>query len=79
MTPEERLIVSNLANCRYQPGTWCKRFVNDINSAAQANPELQLSESQREWLYRVLYMKRKSLPYVYNIFKNHPFCKRKEK
>lgn len=72
MTPDEVLIITKLASCKFSPGTWAKRFVNDLMNLPYTT---ELTEKQREWIYRVLYQKRKSLPHTYNKFSKHPHCK----
>lgn len=76
MTADEILILSKLKQCSYFPGSWAKRFIMDL---AQATADTVLSEKQSEWIYRVLYMKRKSVPYTYNQFKHHKWCKKAPK
>ena len=76
MTADELYIISKLNQCSYLAGSWCKRFVTDL---AQAKHDTVLTEKQREWIYRVLYMKRKSVPHTYNQYKHHKWCKKAPK
>lgn len=75
MSTDELLIIEKLNACKYAPGTWAKRFVRDLHKTSQETPNVELSDRQREWVYRVLYSKRKQLPATYQRFKDHPHCK----
>lgn len=76
MTTDEQKICIALGSCRYQPGSFDKRLGNNLHDQAVT---LQLiTESQREWMYRLLYKYRKQLPNLYSLHKNHPYCKPKE-
>lgn len=75
MSADELLIIERLSACRFAPGTWVKRFVNNLYMASKSKPETELSISQREWLYRYLYKYRKQIPVTYKKFKDHPHCK----
>lgn len=76
MTPDEILIAGNLGNCKFLPGSWNKRFVNNLHYQAKNKPELELTASQKEWLYRLLYTYRNQIPKIYDRFKDNPFCKK---
>ncbi len=76
MTEDERSICIALGNVRYAPGTWDKRFGFSVAGKAERNTEL--TESQKEWIYRLLYKYRGQLPRLYNIHKGHQHCQKKE-
>lgn len=76
MSADELLIVEKLSGCNYAPGTWSKRFITDMFHIAKASSEYLLAEPQREWIYRVLYQKRKQVPFTYEKFKSHPHCRK---
>lgn len=74
MTKEEQTICINLGNVRCLPATFDKRFTRNVSSMAKNTPEKELSQSQKEIIYRLLYKYRKQLPKTYNRYKNHPHC-----
>lgn len=73
MTQDEITIISKLYACKFAPGTWTKKIVNDMYSSISET--LKLSEKQEEWIYRILYKYRKQLPFTYNQYKKNKFCK----
>ncbi len=75
MSADELFIIEKLGACRYAPATWSKRFVRDLYHASKDTPEVELSELQKAWIYRILYTKRKQLPHTFNRYKKHPDCK----
>lgn len=77
MTGDEILIISKLTAVRFLPGSWAKRFVNDIASIAK--PETELSEKQSEWIYRLLFTYRKQVPHTYSKYKHHKHCRKAPK
>lgn len=77
MTKEEQNICIRLGNVRCLPATFDKRFTRNMAGIAKSNPEKDLTESQKEIMYRLLYKYRKQLPKTYNLFKNHPHCSKK--
>lgn len=77
MTQDEYDICTALGNCRFAPATWDKRFAFSVSGKAERGGEL--TETQREWIYRLLYKYRKQLPRLYNIHKAHPHCQQKKK
>jgi hypothetical protein len=79
MTIEQRLICTNLGKVNYLPGSWDKRFGNNLHSIAKTEPAKELTEGQNEWMFRLLYKYRKQLPKTYEKFKSNPMCSRKEK
>lgn len=80
MKPEEIRIALNLgSSVTFLPGSWDKRFSNQMYQIAFQNPEKEITASQREWLFRLLYKYRKQVPKTYEAFKDIPECSRKEK
>lgn len=80
MTADEQLIILKLNSCTFLPASWNKRFVGSLlNKIKSDGTSDELTESQREWMYRLLYRYRKQIPETYNKFKHVPECGRKEK
>ena len=77
MTKEEQYICIALGNVRCLPASFDKRFTRNMASMAKNFPEKNLTESQKEVMYRILYKYRNQLPKTYNLFKNHPHCSKK--
>ena len=77
MTQDEINICINLGKVRYLPASFDKRFGNTMHSLAINNPEKELSENQKEWIYRLVYKYRKQLPKTYEKHKNNPSCTKK--
>jgi len=77
MTPEQLEICLNLGNVSYLPASFDKRFGRNLHSLAQTNPTKELSDSQNEWMYRLLYKYRKQLPNTYKKYKSNEFCNKK--
>ena len=75
MTTDEQKICLALGTCRYLPGTFDKRLGNNLCSQASTNQ--LITESQKEWMYRLLYKYRKQLPHLYDLHKGHPHCTKK--
>jgi hypothetical protein len=75
MSADEILIAQKLNAVRLLPATWSKRFIIAMYFTSIDKPETELSESQKEWLYRNLYKYRKQVPVTYQKFKDHPHCK----
>jgi len=76
MTASEHQICRALGNVRFLPATFDKRFAGNASSWGI---EKELSEGQKEWIYRILYKYRKQLPKLYELHKNHPHCSKKTK
>lgn len=76
MSADELLIVEKLSGCRYAPGTWSNRFITDLALLAKENSSYILTEPQKEWIYRLLYILRKQVPFTYKKFQKHPHCKK---
>lgn len=79
MTKDEIEISIALGNVRYLPGSFDKRFGMNVSSRAKRESNKELTEGQKEWLYRILYKYRKQLSVTYQKHKNHPHCSRKIK
>jgi len=78
MTKEEQDICLALGRARYLPGSFDKRFANNVSSIARTDPDKELTEKQREWIYRLLFKYRKQLDVTYSRYKDHPLCSQKE-
>jgi hypothetical protein len=70
MTKEEILISINLGKCRHLPASFDKRFANNMAALAKSNPGKELTNSQREQLYRMLKSYRRQIPNTFMRF--HP-------
>lgn len=79
MTTEQIDIATNLGRGKYAPGTFDKRFANDMAAMAKFNCSKELTERQNEMLYRLLYKYRKQLASCYEKYKTNPLCKPKQK
>ena len=79
MTEGQREIALALGNVRYLPATWDKRYGHAMHGIATSEPNKELTSSQVEWLYRLLYKYRKQLPALYQKHKYNPLCRQKEK
>lgn len=77
MTLDQKEICIALGRANYLPGSWDKRLANTLHSLATINPEKELSESQNEWMYRLLYKYRKQLSNTYEKYKSNEFCNKK--
>lgn len=75
MTTDEQKICLALGGCRFLPGTFDKRLANSLHSQA-ATVQL-ITESQSEWMYRLLYKYRNQLSNLYELHKHHPNCTKK--
>lgn len=74
MTEEHFNICNALSMVNCLPGTWDKRF---IHSVSFVKPDTELSESQIEWIFRLLYKYRKQIPNTYALHQNNPLCSKK--
>jgi hypothetical protein len=79
MTPEQIEICLKFGNVRFLPGSFDKRFAYNVHAIASRTPDKQLSDSQNEWMFRLLYKYRKQLPVTYEKHKNNPMCGQKPK
>lgn len=61
MIPPYERIINMLANCRYLPGSWDKRFVASLEKLVAKGVELKLSDAQVAQLRRLAWEKRKQL------------------
>ena len=71
MTIDQLRICKALFSVRYLPGSWDKRMGKSLYYLTE------LTESQNEWMYRLLYKYRKQLPSLYESHKNNPLCTKK--
>ena len=75
MTIDQRVIINALnESVTMLPGSWDKSFVRKLYFS---KPNFDLSESQNEWIFRLLYKYRAQLPDLYEKHKNNEFCKQK--
>lgn len=65
MTADEINIAKALDSCTYLPGSFEKRFARDMAAYAEFNPKYELTEKQRDWLYKQLKRYRKQIPNTY--------------
>lgn len=79
MTTEQIEISIALGDVTYLPGSFNKRLGLALHYMAINNPEKELSESQNEWMYRLLYKYRRQIPSVYEKYKANEFCNDKNK
>jgi len=70
-----RGIIKQLSECSMLPGGWDKRFIKNL---ASLKPDADLTESQIEWIFRLLYKYRAQLPQLYKQHQNNPLCSRKK-
>jgi hypothetical protein len=76
MTNEQLEIATHLIRCTVLPGSWDKRFINKVGQIAVSLPKQDITESQNEWLFRLLYKYRRQMPNLYQKHKTNQFCKR---
>lgn len=74
MTLDQLEIIIGLHTCKFLPGSWDKRFVNDLY---HKKPDPPLTDTQNEWLFRLLYKYRKQVPNLYLKYHNNPLCAKK--
>ncbi len=72
MTDDEIRMALALGSCRFLPGSFDKHLANSLHLIAVTKKEV--TESQREWMYRLLYKYRKQLPGLYEKHKGHQHC-----
>ena len=58
------------------PGTWDKRMINSLISMAWMEKEIELTEKQNLWMFRLLYKYRKQIPNVYSKYMFNPLCRK---
>lgn len=64
MSPEERHIIEKLhLAVTYLPGHYDKLFARNIYN--KSNPYFELTDKQREFMYKMLYKYRKQIPSTY--------------
>jgi hypothetical protein len=78
MTIDEQHIIEKLGLLRLQAGSFDKRFIHGLNAKRLSTPGQEITDGQREWIYRMVYKYRKQLSSVYGRFKNHEYCKPKK-
>ncbi len=74
MTAEQKIIIENLETVQMLPGSWNKRFVKSLINIPN---DKELSESQIEWIYRLVYTYRKQIPNTYDMCRNNKYCCKK--
>ncbi len=74
MTTEQIEIINALTQVTMLPGSWDKRFVSKI---VHTPTDKTLTESQNEWLYRLLYKYRRQTIPVYKKYAQNEFCRPK--
>lgn len=62
---------------RFLPGSFDKRFANNMAALAESGKPINLSQGQEEWVFRILYKYRKQIPQIYERYKTHHLCQRK--
>lgn len=77
MTPEQREIAISFDKVTFLPGTWNKRFAASMSTKARYATEIDLTEKENEWLYRLLYTFRRQIPEVYEKYQSNPNCRKK--
>lgn len=75
MSTDEQKICLALGGVRFLPGSFDKRLANSLHN--QAISTQLITESQREWMYRLLYKYRNQLQGLYSLHKSHPHCQKK--
>lgn len=76
MSPDEIKIARSFSRITFAPATFNKRFALNMNSLAETNPDQEITEKQREWMYRILYTFRRQVPDIYRQFENHEYCRK---
>lgn len=75
MSNEEQVICKSFGNIVFLPGSWNKRFGMGLYHMAISKPEDELTEKQREWMYRILYTYRRQVGWVYEKYgKGNIYC-----
>lgn len=78
MTEQEAHICKCLGNVTCLGG-FDKRFMNAVAVQATNKPESELSDKQKEWMFRLLYKYRRQLPNLYKRYQTHPHCQQLKK
>lgn len=79
MTPQQLEISQALGQVKYLPASFDKRLARGISLTAKHAPEIDLTEKQNEWMYRLLYKYRRQIPSVYEKYKDNPLCSQLKK
>lgn len=74
MLPTEIEIFEALDKVKKPFASWDKRFIENLVATAKTSPLYELTEKQKEWMYRLLYKYRKKLSKLYSQHKAHPHC-----
>lgn len=76
MTAEEIEIIVALRNVRMPIGkVFDNNFVINLKGRADGNTSYELTEKQREWMYRLLYRYRAQCVAMYEKYKVHKHCR----
>lgn len=59
MTDLEKSAISLLSGCTFLPGSYPKLFVRDLVAIKQNNPEFELSDKQKNYLWKLTYQYRR--------------------
>ncbi len=71
MTRGEIIIATNLhSKVTFLPASFDKRFSRDLYYLAKADPEKELTEKQRAYLFKLLHKYRKQLPETMQQYQN---------
>ena len=75
MTEREIQIVTNLNTVHTGMGSsFAKRFIAGMAAIVKNTPEKELTESQTEWVYRMVYKYRRKIPKTYTACKSNKYC-----
>jgi len=77
MTPEQIEIGKALGGLSFLPGSWDKRMARSLECMAWMDNQIDLTEKQNEWMFRLLYKYRKQLPTLFTKHINNPYCNKK--
>lgn len=72
MTPDQAHIINKLSTITRRAG-FDTVFIDNLSR----RKDIELTEKQDEFLYRVLYRYRDKLPHTYSQYKDHKFCRAK--
>lgn len=76
MTPNERFMIEALHKCSFLPGSYPKRFVQDMNAILTYNPGFVLSERQYDYLVLLFHKYRKQ--HGKHVDSKCPVCQKKK-
>lgn len=66
MDTEQKQKIQALNRCTFLPASYPKRFVRDIYSMSQSEPDKELSEKQAAYLDKLYYMYRRQIGVFWN-------------